>query len=162
MAGISATTRVPRLMGARLLVVEARYHAAINDLLLKGARAVLEAAGAIVEELTVPGALEIPPAIRIAHLHGREAHDAGFAGYVALGCVIRGETTHYELVAGESARGITDLGTAHGLAIGNGILTVENEAQAIERADPARQDKGGHAALAALTLIAFRRGLASR
>ena len=154
MAGISATSAVPRLPGARILVIEARYHAAINDFLLEGARAVLEAAGARFEELTVPGALEIPPAIRIADLHGR-----GFAGYVALGCVVRGETTHYELVAGESARGITDLGTAHGLAIGNGILTVENEAQALERADPTRQDKGGHAALAALTLVAFRRRL---
>lgn len=162
MAGVSATTEVPNLWGVRILVVEARYHAAINDLLLEGARTVLETAGAIIEELTVPGALEIPPAIRMAHLHGLEFQDKRFAGYVALGCVIRGETTHYELVAGESARGITDLGTAHGLAIGNGILTVENEAQAIERADPARQDKGGHAAIAALTLIAFQRRLLQR
>ncbi len=154
MAGISATNAVPKLPGARILVIEARYHAAINDLLLAGVRAVLEAAGARVEELTVPGALEIPPAIRIADLHGR-----GFAGYVALGCVIRCETTHYDLVANESARGITDLGTTRGLAIGNGILTVENEAQALERADPARQDKGGHAALATLSLVAFRRRL---
>lgn len=162
MAGVSATIEVPNLWGVRILVVEARYHAAINDMLLKGAHAVLRAAGAKVEELTVPGALEIPPAIRIAHLHGPQSGDSSFAGYVALGCVIRGETTHYELVAGESARGITDLGTAHGLAIGNGILTVENEAQAIERADPARQDKGGHAAIAALTLIAFQRRLLQR
>lgn len=162
MAGVSATIGVPELPGVRILVIEARYHAAINDLLLEGARTVLETAGAIIEELTVPGALEIPPAIRMAHLHGLEFQDKRFAGYVALGCVIRGETTHYELVAGESARGITDLGTAHGLAIGNGILTVENEAQAIERADPARQDKGGHAAIAALTLIAFQRRLLQR
>lgn len=157
MAGTSATATVPDLPGARLLVVEARYHAAINDLLLAGATAVLAAAGARPEVLTVPGALEIPPAIRLAHLHGR-----GFAGFVALGCVIRGETTHYDLVAGESCRGLMDLGTAHGLAIGNGILTVETEAQALERADPARQDKGGHAALAALLLVAFHRRLLGR
>jgi 6,7-dimethyl-8-ribityllumazine synthase len=154
MAGISDLDHVPTVPGARLLVVEARYHGAINDMLLAGARAMLERAGARMAHLVVPGALEIPPAIRIAH-----ELDGGLAGFVALGCVIRGETTHYDLVANESSRGITDLGTALGLAIGNGILTVENEAQAVERADPARQDKGGHAALAALTLIAWRRRL---
>ena len=105
----------------------------------------------------MPGALKIPPAIRIAH-----ELDTEIAGFVALGCVIRGETTHYELVAGDSCRGLMDLGTGLGLAIGNGILTVENEAQAQERADPAQQDKGGHAALAALTLAAFRRRLEAR
>ena len=154
MAGTSDIDEVPRLPGARILVVEARYHGAINDLLLAGTKATLEQAGARLEHLVVPGALEIPPAIRIAH-----ELDGGIAGFVALGCVIRGETTHYDLVAGESSRGITDLGTRLGLAIGNGILTVENEAQAIERADPAQQDKGGHAARAALTLVAFRRRL---
>ncbi len=157
MAGTADIDDVQLLPGARILVVEARYHAAINDLLLDGTRAMLERAAARLEHLVVPGALEIPPAIRIAHELG-----GGIAGFVALGCVIRGETTHYELVAGDSCRGIMDLGTGLGLAIGNGILTVENEAQALERADPARQDKGGHAARAALGLVAFRRRLLGR
>lgn len=153
MAGAGAAAAVPYLPGARVLVVEARFHAAINDLLLEGARAALAAAGAEAAWLTVPGALEIPPAIAMAHAAGR------FDAYVALGCVIRGETTHYELVAGESARGLMDLGTRLGLAIGNGILTVENEEQALVRADPGQQDKGGGAAVAALTLLAWRRKL---
>jgi len=157
MAGTPRPEMIPALPGARILVVEARYHQHINDLLLEGAKGVLERAGARLEHLAVPGALEIPPAIRLASLHA-----ASIAGFVALGCVIRGETTHYELVANESCRGLMDLGTAHGLSIGNGILTVENEAQAIERADPAEQDKGGHAALAALTLVAFQRRLQRR
>lgn len=155
MAGTPDIEDIPQLPGARILLVEARYHTAINDLLLAGARGVLEQAGARIEHLVVPGALEIPPAIRIA-----ADLDVEIAGFVALGCVIRGETTHYELVAGDSCRGIMELGTSIGLAIGNGILTVESEAQAIERADPRLQDKGGHAALAALALVAFRRRLA--
>lgn len=154
MAGTSDIEDLPPLPGARVLVIEARFHARINDLLLAGAMAMLERAGVSATQLVVPGALEIPPAIKIA-----AELDRGLAGFVALGCVIRGETTHYELVANESSRGLMTLGTDAGLAIGNGILTVENEAQAIERADPARQDKGGAAALAALTLIAFRRRL---
>ena len=101
----------------------------------------------------MPGALEIPPAIALA---GRSER---FDAFVALGCVIRGETTHYELVAGESARGLMDLGVRTGLLIGNGILTVENEPQALERADPRRQDKGGAAAVAALALLGLRRRL---
>lgn len=157
MAGTPDIEDIPALPGARILVVEARYHRAINDLLLAGTRAVLERAGAVHEHLVVPGALEIPPAIRIA-----QALDGKIAGFVALGCVIRGETTHYELVAGDSCRGLMDLGTGLGLAIGNGILTVENEAQALARADPAGEDKGGHAALAALTLAAFRHRLEAR
>lgn len=157
MAGTPDIADIPALPGARFFLVEARYHEAINDLLLDGARRVLTRAGARLEHLVVPGALEIPPAIRIAG-----DLDQGITGYVALGCVIRGDTTHYELVAGDSCRGLVELGTSLGLAIGNGILTVENEAQALERADPARQDKGGHAALAALTLAAFRRRLAGR
>ena len=157
MAGTPDIAGIPELPGARILVVEARYHEGINDLLLAGARGVLERAGARFEHLVVPGALEIPPAIRIA-----QELDDGLEGFVAIGCVIRGETTHYELVAGDSCRGLMELGTGLGLAIGNGILTVENEAQALERADPARQDKGGHAALAALTLAAFRRRLEAR
>jgi 6,7-dimethyl-8-ribityllumazine synthase len=144
------------LPGARVLLVEARFHATVNDLLLAGARAALEAAGAETTHLVVPGALEVPPAIAIAHASGRGGR---FDAYVALGCVIRGETTHYELVAGESCRGLMDLGARERLAIGNGILTVEDEAQAIARADPAQGDKGGAAAVAALTLLAWARAL---
>jgi 6,7-dimethyl-8-ribityllumazine synthase len=153
MAGAGVAAEVPRLPGARVLVVEARFYAPINDLLRAGAEAVLEAAGVEVTHLAVPGALEVPPAIAMAQR--RSAFDA----YVALGCVIRGETTHYELVAGESCRGLVELGVREGLAIGNGILTVENESQALVRADPRHQDKGGGAALAALTLLAWRRRL---
>ena len=141
-----------------MLIVEARYHA--NDQRhAAGGRARRPGRGRrrSLEHLVLPGALEIPPAIRIA-----AELDPEIAGFVALGCVIRGATTHYELVAGESCRGIMVLGTERGLAIGNGILTVENEAQAIERADPAGEDKGGHAALAALALAAFRRQLEER
>lgn len=153
MAGVGADADVPRLPGVRILVVEARFYARINDLLLSGALAVLESAGAEVVHTVVPGALEIPAAVAMAHATGR------FDGYVALGCVIRGETTHYELVSGESCRGLMDLGVRERLAIGNGILTVENEMQALERADPARQDKGGGAAAAALALVAWHRRL---
>lgn len=154
MAGVGADAEVPHVPGARVLIVEARFHAHINDLLLNGARAVLAAAGAEVTHLVVPGALEIPPAIAMAATSGQ------YEAFVALGCVIRGETTHYELVSGESCRGIMDLGVRERLAIGNGILTVENEAQALERAEPAHQDKGGGAAAAALTLLVWRRRLA--
>jgi 6,7-dimethyl-8-ribityllumazine synthase len=153
MAGAGAAAAVPYVPGARVLVVEARFYARINDLLLAGARTALDAAGAAVEHVVVPGALEIPPAIAMAHAAGR------FDAYVALGCVIRGETTHYDLVAGESCRGIMELGIRERAAIGNGILTVENEAQALVRADPRQQDKGGGAALAALSLLLWRRRL---
>jgi 6,7-dimethyl-8-ribityllumazine synthase len=139
--------------GAVVLIVEARYYDHLADMLLAGARAALEQAGAEIEVVTVPGALEVPPAIAIAAASGR--YDA----FVALGAVIRGETTHYDLVSGESCRGIMDLGIWDKLAIGNGILTVENEAQAIVRADPAQQDKGGGAAVAALSLLALARRL---
>ena len=154
MAGAGAEHEVPHLPGARVLVVEARFYAQINDLLVAGARSVLEAAGAQVTHLVVPGALEIPPAIAMAQTRG------GFDAFVALGCVIRGETTHYELVAGESCRGLMELGIREGSAIGNGILTVENEEQALVRADPRRQDKGGGAARAALSLLVWHRRLA--
>lgn len=153
MAGAGVAAAVPQLPGARVLVVEARYHAAINDLLLAGAEAALARAEVAWRRLTVPGALEIPPAIAMAHAAGR------FDAFVALGCVIRGETTHYDLVAGESCRGLMELGTRERLAIGNGILTVENETQARVRADPQDQDKGGGAVVAALTLLAWRRCL---
>jgi 6,7-dimethyl-8-ribityllumazine synthase len=133
---------------ARLLIVEARFYDHLNDLLLEGARAAIEAAGHEHETVTVPGALEVPAAIALAAETGR------YDGFVALGVVIRGETYHFEIVAGESARGIMAL-TMDGLAVGNGILTVENEAQAIVRADPGQGDKGGDAARAALALLAL-------
>ncbi|MGD9509379.1 MAG: 6,7-dimethyl-8-ribityllumazine synthase [Geminicoccaceae bacterium] len=153
MAGPGTAAEVPRLPGARVLIVEARFYAHINDLLLAGARRMLEVAGTEVAHVVVPGALEIPPAVAMAQATGR------FEAYVALGCVIRGETTHYELVAGESCRGLMELGIRTGAAIGNGILTVENEAQALVRAEPTDQDKGGGAALAALRLLAWSRAL---
>ena len=134
---------------AHLLIAEARFYAHLNDMLLAGARAAIEAAGHSHETVTLPGALELPAAIALAGESER------FDAYVALGVVIRGETWHFEIVAGESARAIMAL-TLDGLAIGNGILTVENEAQAIVRADPAQGDKGGDAAKAALALFALK------
>ena len=133
----------------KILIVEARFYAHLNDLLLEGARAAIEAAGHAHETITVPGALEVPGAIAFASESG--AYDA----YVGLGVVIRGETYHFEIVAGESARGIMAL-TMDGVAIGNGILTVENELQALVRADPAQKDKGGEAAKAALAMLALK------
>ena len=134
---------------AKLLIVEARFYEHLNDLLLAGARMALEDAGHIHDTISVPGALEIPGAIALAAESGR------YDGYVALGVVIRGETYHFEIVAGESARGIMAL-TMDGLAIGNGILTVENEAQALTRARPTEKDKGGEAAKAALAMLALK------
>jgi len=154
MAGAGAELEVPHLPGARVLLVEARFYPQINDLLLTGARAALEGAEVEVTHVVVPGALEIPAAIAMA------LDSDGFEAFVALGCVVRGETTHYELVAGESCRGLMELGIRNRAAIGNGILTVENEQQALVRADPNGQDKGGGAAQAALSLLAWRRQLA--
>ena len=134
---------------ARVLIAEARFYAHLNDLLIAGARAAIEAAGHEHETITVPGALELPAAIALASESGR------FDAYVALGVVIRGETFHFEIVAQESARGIMAL-TLDGLPVGNGILTVENEAQAIARADPGKGDKGGDAARAALALLELK------
>jgi 6,7-dimethyl-8-ribityllumazine synthase len=132
-----------------ILLVEARFYPDLNDMLLEGARAVIEAAGHKHETLTVPGALEVPGAIALAARSGR------FCAFVALGIVIRGETYHFEIVSNESARGLMDL-ALQGFAIGNGILTVEDEGQARERADPRLGDKGGGAAQAALALFALR------
>ena len=143
---------------AHLLIVEARFHNGLADALLEGAQRALNEAGATFDVVTVPGALEIPAAMAFA-LDGGRNGGTFYDGFVALGCVIRGETTHYELVAGESCRGLMELGVRTGAAIGNGILTVENEAQALVRADPGDQDKGGGAALAALHLLAWRRAL---
>lgn len=131
---------------AKVLIVEARFYEHLNDMLIAGARSSLEDAGHKCDIITVPGALEIPGTIALAAERGQ--YDA----YVAIGVVIRGETYHFEIVAGESARGIMAL-TMDGIAIGNGILTVENEAQALVRADPAQKNKGGEAALAALALL---------
>jgi 6,7-dimethyl-8-ribityllumazine synthase len=131
---------------ARILIVEARFYAHLNNMLIAGARAVITGAGHEVEVLTVPGALEIPGAIALA------MESEQYDGFVAIGVVIRGETYHFEIVAGESARAIMAL-TMDGIPIGNGILTVENEAQALVRADTAQKDKGGEAAKAALALL---------
>ena len=134
---------------ATILLVEARFYPRLNDMLLEGARAAIEAAGHKHETITVPGALELPAAIALAAKSGR------FCAFVALGVVIRGETYHFEIVAEESARALMEL-TLEGFAIGNGILTVENEEQALVRADPRQLDKGGHAAQAALALFDLR------
>lgn len=130
---------------AKYLIAEARFYAHLNDMLIEGARGALEAAGHEVDIVTVPGALELPGAIALVAESGR------YDGFVALGVVIRGETYHFEIVAGESARGLMAL-TMDGVAVGNGILTVENEAQAIVRADPKQGNKGAGAAEAAMAL----------
>lgn len=134
----------------KILIVEARFYEAIADMLADGAMTALDAAGLPYERVNVAGALEIPTAIRVASTAGQ------YAGYVALGCVIRGETSHYETVCNESARGLMTLGVRDGLIIGNGILTVENEAQALVRADKNRKDKGGGAAEAMLGLLSLQ------
>ena len=134
---------------ARVLIVEARFYDHLNDLLLAGARAAIAAAGHSHETITVPGALELPGAV------ARAADSGQYDGFVALGVVIRGETYHFEIVAGESARGLMAL-SMDGLAIGNGILTTENEAQALTRARKDEKDKGGEAAKAALAMIALK------
>ena len=139
---------------ARVLIVEARFYDHLNDLLLEGARAAIEEAGHKHETITVPGALEVPGAIGLAAETGR--YDA----FVALGVVLRGETYHFEVVSNESARGLMAL-TMDGIAIGNGILTVENEAQALTRARPDEKDKGGEAAKAALAMMALRERFSS-
>ncbi len=143
---------------SNILIVEARFYAHISDMLLDGATSAIEKAGAHFERMAVPGALEIPTAIALAAKsgeHGGKSYD----GYIALGCVIRGETYHFEIVASESARGLIDLGINNGLCIGNGILTVENEHQALARAAVDDGDKGGDAARACLALVHIRNRL---
>jgi 6,7-dimethyl-8-ribityllumazine synthase len=144
------------LPGARILVVEARFYDAIGAMLLDGAKAAIEAAGGTASVISVPGALEIPAAIAMC-LDAAADEARPFDGAVALGCIIRGETYHFEIVANESARALMDLSVARKLPLGNGILTVENEAQALVRADRTRLDKGGDAARAALALIRLQR-----
>ncbi len=139
---------------SHVLIVEARFYDDLADALLDGARTALEAAGATHETVTVPGALEIPAAISLAADSGR------FDGFVALGVIIRGETYHFEVVSNESARGVMAL-TLDGLAIGNGILTCENDGQAWARAKRSEKDKGGDAARAALAMMALREKFAS-
>jgi 6,7-dimethyl-8-ribityllumazine synthase len=136
-----------------ILIVESRFYAHISDALMDGAMAALEKGGAAFDRLSVPGALEIPAAIAVA---ARASAGKSYDGFGALGCVIRGETYHFEIVAGESARGLMALGLDHGLCIGNGILTVENEEQALVRANPLHGDKGGDAARACLALVNLR------
>ena len=142
-----------------ILIVEARFYEDIADELVKGAMGVLEKAGVTFDRLAVPGAFEIPAAIRMAiramHFH---PHRRRYDGYVALGCVIRGETTHYDYVCQESARGLQNLALEFTLALGYGILTVENESQAWERARVDRKNKGGDAARACLAMIEAKRG----
>jgi 6,7-dimethyl-8-ribityllumazine synthase len=152
MAEQDGTLPLPRLSPPpRVLLVAAPFYRGIADNLIGGARAVLDSIGAKHELIEVPGSLEVPVAIRLA------AETGAWEGFVALGCVIRGETSHYDLVCNESARGITLLAVERGLAIGNGIITVENREQAEARADPQGMDKGGGAAAAALHLIALAR-----
>jgi 6,7-dimethyl-8-ribityllumazine synthase len=136
-------------MMARFLIVEARFYTHLNDLLLEGVRAALEDAGHTHETVTVPGALEIPAAVAMA------AETGQYDGFVAVGVVIRGETYHFEVVSNESARGLMAL-TLDGIPIGNGILTVENEAQALTRAKPNEKNKGGEAAKAAIAMLELK------
>jgi 6,7-dimethyl-8-ribityllumazine synthase len=144
-----------------MLIVEARFYDAISDELLRGATRVLDQVGARYDRITVPGALEIPAAIAIA-IDAAKRRRAPYDGVVALGCVIRGETHHFEIVANESARALMDLSVRERLPVGNGIITVENEAQAHARAKVEGEDKGGHAARAALTMVALKQTLVWR
>ncbi len=152
---ISKPTSPVLTLSANVLIIEARFYEDLLDALGAGARAALDAAGASYETVTVPGALEVPGAIAIAIKTGR------YDGYVALGCVIRGETSHYDIVANQSARALMDL-SLEGIAVGNGIVTVDTEEQAWARADRDGHDKGGTAARAALAMIALRQNFASK
>lgn len=144
-------------MPAHILIVEARFHENIGDMLVKGATAAIKAAGHSYEHVQVPGALEIPGAIKIAS----ERPGRKFEAYVALGCIIRGETYHFEVVSNESARGIGELTIKHALPIGNGIITAENYDQAHARANPDNKNKGAEAVKAALSLLALKRQFSS-
>ena len=147
--------------GARILIVEARYYDDIADALLVGAMKVLEEAGATFDRISVPGSLEIPAAIAIA-LDATQRKRRPYDGVVALGCVIRGDTIHFEIVSHQSARGLMELSIAQRFPIGNGIITVDTEAQAWERARMEEQDKGGDAARAALALVDLKHRLAGK
>jgi len=147
--------------GARILIVEARFYDDIADALLAGARKVLKEAGAQFDCLTVPGSLEIPCAIAIGLDEARRRR-RGYDGVVALGCVIRGDTIHFDIVAHQSARGLMDLSVARRIPIGNGIITVDTEEQAWLRARPEERDKGGDAARAALAMVSLKRQIGRR
>jgi 6,7-dimethyl-8-ribityllumazine synthase len=138
-------------MSKKILIIEARFYDHIGDMLLNGAKAHLVEQGCVVDVITLPGALEIPSALSFA------AQSGNYDGFVVLGCIIRGETGHYDVVVNESARGVYAVALANDLAVGNGILTVENEDQAIVRADPAQKNKGRDAAEAALALIEVKK-----
>lgn len=142
--------------GARILIVEARFYDDIADALLAGAGKVLKEADAEFDCVTVPGSLEIPAAIAIA-VDAAKRRRRPYDGVVALGCVIRGDTIHFDIVSHQSARGLMDLSVARQLPIGNGIITVDNEEQAWLRARPEEQDKGGDAARAALAMVGLKR-----
>ena len=149
------------IKGARILLVEARYYDDIADLLLAGAMKELQSAGAAVDQISVPGSLEIPIAIALA-LEVAAKKPRPYDGAVALGCVIRGDTIHFEIVSNESARGLMDLAITRNVPIGNGIITVNTEAQALARARMEEQDKGGDAARATLALVRLKRRLRKR
>src|SRR6266853_262151 len=146
------------LTGVRVLIVESGYYEDIADMLLEGARRALDAAGAAYDVVTVPGALEIPHAIALEAAFVNQT----YLGVVALGCVIRGETSHYDIVAGESARALMEIGVGRRIPVGNGILTVDTAAQAKARAALDQGDKGGTAAKAVLSLLRLKRGIISR
>ena len=153
----SAAPPSPSVAPAHVLIVEARFYDAIVDDLLAGAQTALQAAGATFDVVTVPGALEASGALAIALTTDPSRYDAA----VVLGCIMRGETYHFEIVSNESARGLTDIGIRHAFPIGNAILTVETEAQAVVRADPTRGNKGGEAAEASLALLRLKRRLSA-
>jgi 6,7-dimethyl-8-ribityllumazine synthase len=156
----SAGSDARELKGARILIVEARFYEDIADALLKGATRALEQSGAVFDRVSVPGSLEVPPAIAIA-LDAAERAGKPYEGAVALGCVIRGDTIHFEIVSFESSRGLMEISRTRGVPIGNGIVTVDNDAQAWMRAKVDEADKGGDAARAALALVRLKRRLAA-
>src|SRR3954452_7300106 len=157
----TATPEAGDLKGVRMLIVEARFYDDIADALLAGATRALEQAGAVIDRLSVPGSLEIPPAITIA-LDAAEQAGKPYEGVVALGCVIRGDTIHFEIVSFESSRGLMEISRTRGIPIGNGIVTVDSDAQAWMRAKVDEADKGGDAARAALALVRLKRRLAAK
>jgi 6,7-dimethyl-8-ribityllumazine synthase len=154
----SAGKDTGELNSARILIVEARFYEDIAEALLAGAVRAVRQAGAVFDRLSVPGALELAPAIAMA-LDAAQRAGKPYEGVVALGCVIRGETLHFDIVSHQSARALLDLSVARGLPIGNGVLTVDSNAQARARAEPEQADKGGEAARAALSLVRLKRRL---
>jgi 6,7-dimethyl-8-ribityllumazine synthase len=153
-----ASADTGNLKGARILIVESRFYNDISDELLKGATRALQAAGVAFDRVTVPGSLEIPAAIAMA-VDAAQRKRRAYDGVVALGCVIRGDTIHFELVSEQSARGLMDLAIARKLPIGNGILTVDTDSQGFARAKMDEGDKGGDAARAALAMVRLKRSL---